>query len=62
VAGVRGRLSRLRREASQGAVLIRQRDGTIRAFDKMHVIQDARHGAGLPRSTRRRSWPASAAL
>jgi hypothetical protein len=38
VAGVRGRLSRLRREASQGAVLIRQRDGTIRAFDKMHVM------------------------
>jgi hypothetical protein len=38
VAGVRGRLSRLRREASQDAVLIRQRDGTIRAFDKMHVM------------------------
>jgi hypothetical protein len=28
----------LRREASQGAVLIRQRDGTIRAFDKMDVM------------------------
>ncbi len=28
----------MRREASQGAVLIRQRDGTIRAFDKMDVM------------------------
>ena len=38
MTGVRGRLSRLRREASQGALLIRQRDGTIRAFDKMDVM------------------------
>jgi hypothetical protein len=56
VAGVRGRLSRLRREASQGAVLILQRDGTIRAFDKMHVMGQlylARLDAALGRPARR---------
>ena len=56
MAGVRGRLSRLRREASQDAVLIRQRDGTIRAFDKMHVMGQvylARLDAALGRPARR---------
>ncbi len=55
MAGVRGRLSRLRREASQDAVLIRQRDGTIRAFDKMHVMGQvylARLDAALGRPRR----------
>ncbi len=33
-------LRRLRREASQGAVLIHQRDGTVRAFDRMHVMAE----------------------
>jgi hypothetical protein len=31
-------LRRLRREASQGAVLIHQRDGSVKPFDKMHVM------------------------
>ncbi len=56
MAGVRGRLSRLRREASQGALLIRQRDGTIRAFDKMDVMGQvylARLDAALGRPARR---------
>jgi hypothetical protein len=38
--GLRGVLRRLRKEACRDAVLIRQRDGTIRAFDKMHVIAE----------------------
>jgi hypothetical protein len=37
---VRGRLRRLAREAKQGAVLIHQRDGTVRAFDRMHVLAE----------------------
>jgi hypothetical protein len=37
---VRGRLRRLALAAKQGAVLIRQRDGTIRAFDKMDVLAE----------------------
>jgi hypothetical protein len=36
--GLRDVLRRLRREASRDAVLIYQRDGTIRAFDRMHVM------------------------
>jgi len=31
-------LRRLRREAAQDAVLIRQRDGSVRAFDTLHVM------------------------
>jgi hypothetical protein len=38
VAGVRGRLRRLAREAREGAVLIHQRDGSVKPFDKMHVM------------------------
>jgi len=34
---VRGRLRRLEREAKEGAVLIRQRDGSVRGFDAMDV-------------------------
>ena len=36
--GLRETLRRLRREASEDAVLIRQRDGSVRAFDRMHVM------------------------
>ena len=35
--GLRDTLRRLKREASEDAVLIRQRDGSVRAFDRMHV-------------------------
>ena len=35
--GLRGRLKRLEREAREGAVLIYQRDGSVRAFDAMDV-------------------------
>jgi hypothetical protein len=48
-------LRRLRREASQGAVLIHQRDGTVRAFDRMHVLAEvylARFDAALGRPRR----------
>jgi len=34
---IRDTLRRLKREASEGAVLIHQRDGSVRAFDRMHV-------------------------
>jgi hypothetical protein len=33
--GIRDRLRRLQRQAEEGGVLIRQRDGTVRAFDVM---------------------------
>ncbi len=49
-------LRRLRREASQGAALIRQRDGTVKAFDRMYVMTEvflAKFDAALGR--RRRS-------
>src|SRR5918994_3419565 len=36
--GLRDVLRRLRREASEDAVLIRQRDGSVRAFDRMDVM------------------------
>jgi hypothetical protein len=36
--GLRDVLRRLRREAAQDAVLIRQRDGSVRAFDRMDVM------------------------
>ena len=36
--GLRETLRRLRREASEDAVLIRQRDGSVRAFDRMDVM------------------------
>jgi hypothetical protein len=35
--GLRDTLRRLRRQASEDAVLIRQRDGSVRTFDRMHV-------------------------
>jgi hypothetical protein len=38
VGGVRERLRRLEREAREGAVLIQGRDGSVKAFDKMHVL------------------------
>jgi hypothetical protein len=38
VGDVRGRLRRLEREAREGAVLIQGRDGSVKAFDKMHVM------------------------
>ncbi len=38
MGGVRARLRRLVREAREGAVLIHQRDGSVKAFDKMHVM------------------------
>jgi hypothetical protein len=31
-------VKRLEREAAQDAVLIRQRDGSVRSFDRMHVM------------------------
>jgi hypothetical protein len=37
LGGVRGRLRRLARLAKEGAVLIHQRDGSVRAFDAMEV-------------------------
>ena len=37
MGGVRGRLRRLEREAKEGAVLLHQRDGSVRAFDAMEV-------------------------
>jgi hypothetical protein len=36
--GLRDMLRRLRREASEDAVLIHQRDGSVRAFDKLDVM------------------------
>ena len=53
---IRDTLRRLKREASEGAVLIHQRDGSVRAFDRMHVtaqmflahVDDA---LGRPRSS-----------
>jgi hypothetical protein len=36
--GLRDVLRRLRREARRDALVIRQRDGTVRAFDKMDVM------------------------
>jgi hypothetical protein len=40
VGGVRGRLRRLAREAREGAVLIYQRVGSVKAFDKMDVMAE----------------------
>ena len=53
--GLRGQLKRLEREASRDAVLIRGRDGSIRAFDRMHVMAEmylARLDAALGRPPR----------
>ena len=36
--GLKGWLKRLEREASEDVVLIRGRDGSVRAFDRMHVM------------------------
>jgi hypothetical protein len=55
VGGVRGRLRRLEREAREGAVLIHQRDGSVRAFDRMHVMAEvylAKFDAALGRPRR----------
>jgi hypothetical protein len=54
VGGMRARLGRLTREAKQGAVFIYQLDGSVKPFDKMHVMTEiflARCDAalGLPR-------------
>jgi hypothetical protein len=38
VGRVRARLRRLTREAREGAVLVHQRDGSVKAVDKMHVM------------------------
>ncbi len=38
--GLREQLRRLKREASRGAVLVHQRDGTTRAFDVMTVWKE----------------------
>jgi len=35
---VRRWVRRLEREAADGAVLIRQRDGSVRIFDRLHVM------------------------
>ena len=35
--GIRGRLRRLQAKAEEGGVVIRQRDGTLKAFEVMHV-------------------------
>ena len=51
--GVRDVLRRLRREASEDAVLIRQCDGSVKAFDRMDVTEQmylARLDAALGRS------------
>ena len=36
--GLRDTLRRLKREAAEDAVVIRGRDGSVRAFDRMHVM------------------------
>ena len=36
--GLKDVLRRLKREASEDAVFIRGRDGSVRAFDRMHVM------------------------
>jgi hypothetical protein len=36
--GLKDVLRRLKREASEDAVVIRQRDGSVRAFDPLHVM------------------------
>jgi len=36
--GLREVIRRLKREASEDAVLIRGRDGSVRAFDRMHLL------------------------
>jgi hypothetical protein len=55
LGGVRGRLKRLARLVQEGAVLIHQRDGTVRAFDRLHVLSElylARLDAALGRPRR----------
>ncbi len=37
---LRRRLQQLRKAASEGAVLIHQRDGSVKAFDNMHVFSE----------------------
>ena len=56
--GLRDTLRRLKREASEDAVLIRQRDGTVRAFDQMRVSAElylAQLDAALRRPRQRQS-------
>ena len=36
--GLKDVLRRLRREASEDAVVIRQRDGSVKTFDRLHVL------------------------
>ena len=40
MAGLRGHLRRLEREASKHRALIHQRDGSVRAFDRMTVMKE----------------------
>jgi hypothetical protein len=40
VGGVRGRIKKLTRQAQEGAVLIRLRDGTTRVFDDMTCFKE----------------------
>jgi hypothetical protein len=40
MGGVRGRLKRLARVAQEGAVLVHQRDGSVKAFDRMDVLAE----------------------
>ncbi len=54
---MRGWIKRLEREAVQGAILIRQRDGSVRAFDTLHLMGQmylARLDAALGRSEAQR--------
>ncbi len=39
--GLRDRLRRLRRAAEEDAMLIRQKDGSVRAFGRMEVAREA---------------------
>ena len=51
--GLRSWVRKLEREAAKGAVLIRGRDGSVKAFDRMHVMGQiylARLDAALGRS------------
>jgi hypothetical protein len=51
----RGHLRRLENAASENVLLIRQRDGTVKALDRMHVMGEvylARLGAALGRPPR----------
>jgi hypothetical protein len=55
VAGLRGRIGRIRRRAEEDAVIIRLRDGSVRTFDRTRVMGElylARLDAALGRKPR----------